>query len=275
MITLLEKSSGREVPLDPLLRSLYGRLRIPRHLARPHVLANFAVSLDGVAALAPETRTLGVEITGGDPADRMILGLLRAISDAVIIGAGTLRASPRHRWTASRAAPALSEPFVDLRNRLHLGATPLNVVVSASGHLDLTLPLFRSGEVEVLVVTTAVGARRLATEHLPMGIQIAAAAPGPTIPAPAILRAVARVRACATILVEGGPHLFARFLSDRCLDELFLTIAPRMFGRDPDHPRLSLVEGLVSGSGAAPEGGLRSLRRGGELLFLRYGFPSR
>ncbi|HEV2230741.1 MAG TPA: dihydrofolate reductase family protein, partial [Thermoplasmata archaeon] len=185
------------------------------------------------------------------------------------------RASPRHRWTAERAAPALADRFRALRTRLHLEGAPLNVVVTASGRLDLTLPLFRSGEVPVLVVTTPPGARRLSSARLPPGIRIATASNGPSIPAPAILRAVARVRSCGTVLVEGGPHLLARFVSDRCLDELFLTVAPRLIGRDRVRRRLSLIEGRVSGDGGSLDARLWSVRRGGELLFLRYGLPRR
>jgi hypothetical protein len=36
------------------------------------------------------------------------MGLLRAIADVVIVGAGTLRADPEHRWTAAYIAPSLA-----------------------------------------------------------------------------------------------------------------------------------------------------------------------
>jgi len=60
---------------------------------------NFVASLDGVVALGPEYPSSGSAISGREPADRFVMGLLRAFADAVLIGAGTLRATPTHRWT--------------------------------------------------------------------------------------------------------------------------------------------------------------------------------
>ena len=55
--------------------------------------------MDGVTALGPEYPSSGSAISGHDPADRFVMGLLRACADVVLIGAGTLRATPGHLWT--------------------------------------------------------------------------------------------------------------------------------------------------------------------------------
>jgi len=72
--------------------------------------------------------------------------------------------------------------------------------------------------------------------------------------------------------VEGGPHLIGEFFDRGKLDELFLTLSPRLAGRDGKSRR----EGLVSGKAFLPDrliaGTLTGVRRGGSHLFLRYAF---
>ncbi|MGO4756694.1 hypothetical protein AB4212_50220, partial [Streptomyces sp. 2MCAF27] len=79
--------------LPPALAALYGG---DLGFTEPCVYANFVASLDGVVALGPEYRHSGSTISGREPADRFTMGLLRACANAVVIGAGTLRASPHH-----------------------------------------------------------------------------------------------------------------------------------------------------------------------------------
>ena len=51
----------------------------------------------------------GGPISGFNQQDRMVMGLLRAVADAVIVGAGTLRSAPQHLWTAEYIYPPLAE----------------------------------------------------------------------------------------------------------------------------------------------------------------------
>jgi riboflavin biosynthesis pyrimidine reductase len=69
-------------------------------------------------------------------------------------------------------------------------------------------------------------------------------------------------------LCEGGPHLLAELVADDLVDELFLTIAPQLVGRDGD--RLGLVEGLSLRPADARWQDLVSARRSADHLFLRY-----
>ncbi|MDQ6691433.1 MAG: hypothetical protein M3Z13_01575, partial [Candidatus Dormibacteraeota bacterium] len=72
----------------------------------PHsVYANFVSSLDGVTAIDPRAPGQGGIISGGVPADRFLMGLLRAFADVVLIGAGTLRAEQEHVWSPDRVYP--------------------------------------------------------------------------------------------------------------------------------------------------------------------------
>ena len=64
----------------------------------------------------------------------------------------------------------------------------------------------------------------------------------------------------------------ADFLAERMLDELFLTLAPQLAGRDVRNPRLGPVEGRTFGPDHPLWGRLLSVRRGDRLLFLRTRF---
>src|SRR5262249_30353285 len=94
------------------------------------------------------------------------------------------------------------------------------------------------------------------------------------VSATTVLQAVRDARPCEVILLEGGPRLMADFFAERRLDELFLTLAAQIAGRDERTARLALVEGAA----CAPErpiwGTLRGVKRAEQHLFLRYAFPA-
>jgi riboflavin biosynthesis pyrimidine reductase len=276
LAALYDVEHGSDVPLPPALAALYGRLQFPLHARRPYyVMGNFVSTLDGVVTLNMPGQSGGGPISGFNPHDRLVMGLLRAVADAVIVGAGTLRAVPEHRWTAAYVAPAYAEAYQELRTRLGKPDPPLNVIVTARGVISLDLPVFQSGEVPVLLVTTTQGEERIRTQRVPPSVQIAAVQHAGVLSAQAIVQAVCRVRPCQIILVEGGPQLLGNFLAEQLLDELFLTLAPQIAGRDTTTSRPGLVEGYLF----APEhplwGTLVSVKCGGSHLFLRYAFKAR
>lgn len=203
------------------------------------------------------------------------MGLLRAAADAVIVGAGTLRAVPRHLWTAEHVFPAMSDEYHELRRRLGKLRDPLNVIVTASGRLDLARSVFSSGKVAALIVTTVQGARRLSAARSLLTVEVAVAGKSGTLSARAVLKAVRDAERYDLRLVEGGPHLIGDFFAEGALDELFLTLAPQIAGRDDPSAR----PGLVSGRTFAPEhpiwGSLAGVRRGESHLFLRFDFTKR
>jgi riboflavin biosynthesis pyrimidine reductase len=253
---------------------VYGPLRLLRAPLRPYVFGNFATTLDGVVSLQVPGRSGGGEITGFDLHDRLLMGILRAAADAVIVGAGTLRAVPRHIWTAQHIYPPRAAEYAELRRQLRKAKFPLNVIVTSEGRLDLHLPLFSANEVPVLIVTTSRGARRLSKAPVPPGVHVAAASRAGPLTATAILAAVEAHGPQNHILVEGGPHLIGDFFAERRLDELFLTVAPQIAGRDDS----SVRPGLVAGRAFAPDHplwvSLVGVRRGRGHLFLRFAMPS-
>lgn len=275
---------GGALPLPPVLARLYGPLAFPERGERPdrpHVFANFVSSLDGVVSL--DTPGMGGgEISGFNAHDRMLMGLLRAVADAVVVGAGTLRAEPEHLWTAAYIYPPLAPAYAALRTALGKPPAPLTVIVTGRGEVDLGLPVFQSGASAVLIVTSKDGRRRIEGRgQIPPSVSVVgtgSAESAGRVTAREVLAGVqhygARDRntehAMDRILVEGGPHLLTAFLAESCLDELFLTLSPQLVGREAHDERLALVEGKRF----APERGiwtrLLSVRQAGSHLFLRY-----
>jgi riboflavin biosynthesis pyrimidine reductase len=274
--TLYEMEQGTGLPLPPDLATLYGKLQFPTYPGRPYVMGNVVSTLDGVVTLNLPGQAGGGPISGFDPQDHLVMGVLRAVADAVIVGAETVRAvSPDHLWTAEYIYPPLADSYRLLRASLGKEASPLNVIVTAHGEIDLERPLFQAGEVPVCLVTTPQGEQRLREHLIPPSVQVVCLPEAPPFPAQAIIQAVCRVRDCTLILIEGGPRVLGNVLAAHLLDELFLTLAPQIAGRDRQQER----PGLVSDQLFAPEsplwGTLVNIKRGGSHLFLRYAFTTK
>lgn len=269
LITLFDEASGEALPLPPELLKLHGPLRLRSRPDRAHVFANFVASLDGIVSVDPP-RGSGAEISGSNAHDLAVMGLLRAVADGVVIGAGNLRAEGSHVWTADHICPELAGPYARLREALGKTAPPLQIVVSGSGALDLSQAVF-SGVAPSLVVTTEAGRDRLRARPSGARVVVAGARAG-WISLAAVLDA-AQMGAGTFVLVESGPTSTTRYLAEGAVDELFLTRAPILVGRAAEPVTLALVEGVFFRPGSL-RGRLLSVRRGGDTLFLRYGFAS-
>ena len=128
--TLYTAEDGQQMPLPALLADLYGRLQFPLRPESPYIIGNFVTTLDGVVSLNAPGQSGGKEISGFNQHDRMLMGLLRGVADAVIAGAGTLRDVPRSIWTADYIYPPLADEYHQLRARLGKTEPPLNVIVT-------------------------------------------------------------------------------------------------------------------------------------------------
>jgi riboflavin biosynthesis pyrimidine reductase len=255
-----------ELPAFPLpaeLAELYGgTLGFPES----RVIANFVSSLDGAVSLPGVPGSVQM-IGGGSVADRFVMALLRSCADALLMGAGTFRASREARWTAESLYPDGAAAFADLRRRLGLGPAPELAVVTQSGRLDPEHPAFEAG---VVVLTTDRLARPLA-RALPRGTTVVAL--GPEVGGRAAVEAL-RGRGHRLILSEGGPTMLGSLVAGGAVDELFLTLSPLLAGAAPGSERLSLIEGTQLLPGVHLAGSLMSVRRGGSHLFLRYALPT-
>jgi riboflavin biosynthesis pyrimidine reductase len=271
--TLYETNWGTKVPLPEELSALYGDLSFPKRSLLPHIISNFVTTLDGVASLDPLAVAQEDAISGSNPEDRMVMGLLRAACDAVIIGAGSLRSAPGYLGTAASIFPPFAHSYAALRSLLGKESPPLNVIVTARGLLNPRMRLFQSGDVPVLVVTTRSGRERIGSLELPPSVRVFARESSSVLGADSIIGAISEsLTAPGLILVEGGPRLMGTFLAEGCLDVLFLTLASQVAGRNSSIER----PGFVAGEIFAPErplwGRLLSVKRGGSTVFLRYAF---
>ncbi|HEY6619091.1 MAG TPA: dihydrofolate reductase family protein [Steroidobacteraceae bacterium] len=271
--TLLETTRGRALPLPPKLSRQYGALRLPVPRSGLLVFSNFVSTLDGVVSLQVKGHGGGGDISGFSGQDRMVMGLLRAVADAVIVGSGTLAADPQHLWTPQAICPELGADYRRLADAMAKPRAALNVIVSAEGTVNLRLPVFTSGKVAAMIITTVRGAKRLCGQRVPDAVQIQAIQRrSGEISAAAILRAVGRAITGKRILVEGGPRLLATFYKERLVDEQFLSLAPQLAGREMGDARMGLVMGRTFAPRDPLWGRLTDARQGSRLLFLRYSF---
>jgi riboflavin biosynthesis pyrimidine reductase len=270
---LVETSGGPVLPLPPKLSRLYGAFRLAKPRAGLHVFSNFVSTLDGVVSLQVKGHSGGGDISGFSAQDRMVMGLLRAAADAVIVGSGTLSADPRHLWTPESICPELAAEYRRLEQAMAKGQAALNVIVSAMGTVNLNLPVFCSGKVPAMIITTARGAKQLLKRRVPDSVQIHSIGRRTgEIRAADILAAVARVIAGKRILVEGGPRLLATFYKERLVNEQFLSLAPQLAGRELGDARMGLVMGKTFAPRDSRWARLCDARLGSRLLFLRYSF---
>jgi riboflavin biosynthesis pyrimidine reductase len=199
------------------------------------------------------------------------MALLRSLSDAVLVGAGTLRDTPQHAWLPAHTYPSGAADFAAMRADLGLAPQPTTVVVTASGEIDLAQRGLARADVPVTIVTTDRGLETLRRQSVDSPrVEIVSA--GETRVDAAALLEILRARGWQVVLCEGGPHLIGQLLEAKAVDELFLTVSPQVAGRSVDQPRLGLVEGVSFDLDAAPWSQLVDLRRSGSHLFARYRF---
>jgi riboflavin biosynthesis pyrimidine reductase len=250
LVTLFEDapSDAGELPL-PLAERYGGGLDLSGDL----VYANAVSSLDGVVAIG-NMRGAPQLLGDHNQADRFVVGLLRALADCILLGAGTLRADHGYRWSPASSHPP-SAPLFALLER----PDPQVIVVSASGEIDPHETALQAGG---LVLTTLAGHQRLA----PHGVRTFVLDSAPFSPE-AILGAV-RSLGHRRVLVEAGPSLLSQLVGAQLIDELFLTLSPVLAGGSGDRAGLLQAARLLPDQIRSAR--LRAVRQHGDHLFLRY-----
>ena len=260
MIELLWEEAGlSDRPLPETLRERYGG---GLGFAGPRLYANFVETVDGVVAI-PDLEKSNALVADESDDDRFVMGLLRACADAVLVGAGTLLASPKGTWRPERVYPRAADGFGALREQWGMAERPAVAVVSTGASLDPNHPVLQ----HAVLLTTASGAEALG-DVLP---DVVAVNDGDWVDLRAAV-AVLRERGHDRVLSEAGPHVFGSLLADALVDELFLTVSPVLAGRMVDARRFALVEGVELLPSVRRSPRLVSVRRGGSHLFLRYAF---
>jgi riboflavin biosynthesis pyrimidine reductase len=260
VIDLLWEEAGlADRPLPESLRELYGG---GIGFEGPRLFANFVETIDGVVAI-PDLEKSNALVADESDDDRFVMGLLRACADVVLVGAGTLLASPKGTWRPEKVYPRAGDGFAALRDEWGMAERPAVAVVSTGASLDPNHPVLQDG----VLLTTAAGAEALAAV-LP---DVVAVNDGDWVDLRAAV-AVLRERGHERVLSEAGPHVFGSLLADALVDELFLTVSPVLAGRDLAAKRFGLVEGVELLPDVRSSPRLASVRRGNDHLFLRYLF---
>jgi riboflavin biosynthesis pyrimidine reductase len=183
---------------------------------RPRVLLNMVASADGRATLAGRSGGLSSQ------ADRELFHALRACSDAVLVGAGTVR--------AERYGPIVREPDARrLRAERGLPEESLACIVSAALGLDPAIPLLAEPGSRVVLLTQS----DLELAGIAADVSYIRRERGGTLDLGAALSELHDRFGVRLLLCEGGPHLGRSLLAGGLLDELYLSVAPTLAGGDP------------------------------------------
>ncbi len=229
----------------PPAQSAERRPQDPLAQRRPRVFLNMACTADGRATLGGRSGSIG------NRADRELFHALRAAVDAVLVGAGTARAERYRRLVRD-------EQQRRLRQERGLAEEPLACIVSASLAISAeTVPLLADPAARVAILTPS------PTGELPATASDGHVAPSEPLTASELAAPVEYVRAAhegaidlqaalaelrarwgvRTVLCEGGPHLNGALLAAGLVDELFLTLAPKLAGGAGSGASLRIVCG--------------------------------
>ncbi|WP_021598088.1 RibD family protein [Actinomadura welshii] len=218
---------------------------------RPYVLLSCAMSADGyIDDATPERLRLS------SAADWDRVDAVRASCDAILAGAGTLRADDPRLLIRSAVRR-------ERRAARGLPADLTKVTLTWSGDLDPGARFFTTGEAPKLVYAPSTTAVELAPRLTGVAEVIDA---GDPLDLPTVLGDLA-ARGVRRLMVEGGGGVHTLFLTADVVDEIQLVVAPFFIG-DPSAPRFVR-------SGVFPQSSERPMRldevtRIGDLALLRY-----
>ena len=223
---------------------------------RPYVLLSVAMSVDGCIDDATDTRLILSNDADLDRVDEV-----RAGSDAILVGAGTIR----------RDNPALLVRSAARRSgRVARGlpASPARVTLTARGDLDPAARFFTAGDGARLIYVPDAEQDRIQGRLADAAAEVEVIGAGGPLSLRAVLADLAR-RGVRRLMVEGGGTVLAQFLAEGLADELDLVVAPVFVG-DPAAPR------LLGRGGSGRRMHLAEARLIGDVVLLRYlpGLPS-
>ena len=178
---------------------------------RPYLITNFALTMDGKATLHGRSGSIGSDT------DTEMLVCLRTRVDAVMIGAGTMRAERYGR-------PVADPGKRGRRERRGLSQDPLLVIVSGRLDIPWDAPVFADRGARVLIFTTS---QTDAPETL---AEVRLVRHEGTVDLAAALAYLRSERGVRALLCEGGPRLHAQLLDAGLVDELFVAHAPKLAG---------------------------------------------
>jgi riboflavin-specific deaminase-like protein len=227
----------RDSPLRPLLDLYLPICSATRD--HPITVGHLGQSLDGfIATHAGDSRW----VTG--PENLLHMHRLRALCDAVIVGAGTV---------------AADDP--QLTTRLVSGESPLRVVIDPDRRLGEHHRLFTDAAAETLYVCAKTLVQPGETRY---GCATVIGVDGDEnrVDVVALMRLL-RDRGCSRVFVEGGGVTVSMFLEANLLDRLHVAVAPLLIG--DGRPAIRLAPRASLGDCDRPS--YRVFRMGGDVLF--------
>jgi 5-amino-6-(5-phosphoribosylamino)uracil reductase len=180
--------------------------------ARPYTIVNFVASADGRATFQGRSGMLG------DEADKALFHGLREQVDGVLAGTGTLRTE---RYSRLVRNPERRER----RERSGLSPEPLACVITRSGDVPTGIPMFDEPQARIVVFTPG----DLDTSAYQAQVEVVRLDPG-ELTLTTMMRRLRSDYGVRTLLCEGGPTVFGALLQEQLVDELFLTVAPKLTG---------------------------------------------
>ncbi|MBW1600694.1 dihydrofolate reductase family protein [Streptomyces sp. JJ66] len=217
---------------------------------RSWLRANMVASLDGAAHHGGRSQPLSSDT------DMRIFGVLRALADAVVVGAETVR---QEGYRPARAR----EAFAARRAAAGQAPAPAIAVLSAGLELDFTAPLFTAPHTPTLVLTGAGAPTDRVAAARATGARVVFAGEGIGAD-PARVPALLAEHGHHRLLTEGGPRVLGEFAATGVLDELCLAISPRVTAGEA--PRIMNGPALA----APADFVLESLLEEAGFLFTRY-----
>jgi 5-amino-6-(5-phosphoribosylamino)uracil reductase len=193
---------------------------------RPYTLLSCAVSIDGYLDDASPNRLI---LSGPEDLDEV--DALRAAADAILVGAGTIRAdNPRL---------LVRDPGrIATREAAGKPPHPLRVTLTATGDLDPAARFF-TGPGTPLVYSTSSALKDSALKDSALKDKAVLIDAGPDLSLTAVLQDLHNERSVESLLIEGGADILRDALAGNLADELRLAIAPFFVG-DPSAPRFAL-----------------------------------
>lgn len=216
--------------LEP--EDVYADLAFPgtdAHSGEPYVAINMVSTLDGKVSIDGKAGPIG------SPVDRRVMRNIRCAADAILVGAGSIR--------AEEMSLGVPEDLSKKRRKSGRPGQPLSVVLAGSASLPLHRKIFtpnpQGKDTRIVVMAGDSTPKSTLEEASELGVcVISVDQPGRPSPVQ-VLRLLHEQHSVRSILVEGGPSVNTSFLSAGKVNDLFLTLSPKIPTNNDEAPSIS------------------------------------